>query len=391
MAYKIKTLDEHFRVDGSPKRILALDGGGVRGILTLGILAKIEDLLKNRHGGNDDFRLCHYFDLIAGTSTGAIIAAALARSMSVDEISRMYFDLGDRVFKKSRLRDGYIRALYDEEKLIELFKEIFGEHTNLGSPELQTGLLILTKRLDSDSPWPLGNNPKGKYYGPQSALDVIPNKDYPLWKVVRASTAAPKYFEPESIEIVSAPGKKAVNGQFVDGGVTPFNNPALQAFMYVTLEGYRVGWSTGAENLLLVSVGTGSRDPEVAASNLAAVHGVNSLFALMDDCASLVETMLQWMSQSSTAREIDGEIGDLRNDLITPTPLLSYLRYNVELKQKALDSLGLVNSPTQIAALNEMDDPANMTTLKQIGDLIGMTKVKDDHFPTAFDLQGEQR
>ena len=87
MAYKVKTRDEHFRRDGKPKRILALDGGGVRGILTLGILAKIETLLKARHGNDEQFRLCHYFDLIAGTSTGAIIAAALACEMTVKEIT----------------------------------------------------------------------------------------------------------------------------------------------------------------------------------------------------------------------------------------------------------------------------------------------------------------
>src|SRR6266508_6884417 len=78
MGYKIRTRDEHFQSDGTPKRILALDGGGLRGILTLEVLAKIEKTLGKRHGGEDSFRLCHYFDLIAGTSTGAIIAAALA-------------------------------------------------------------------------------------------------------------------------------------------------------------------------------------------------------------------------------------------------------------------------------------------------------------------------
>jgi len=386
MDYKVKTRDEHFVADGNPKRILALDGGGVCGILTLGILARIEALLKDRHGDDDRFRLSDYFDLIAGTSTGAIIAAALARGMTVEAISDMYLDLGQRVFQKSCLRDGYLRALYDEQELIGILKETFGEHTTLGSPELKTGLLIVTKRLDSGSPWPLGNNPKGKYFGPRSKPEVIPNKDYPLWRLVRASTAAPKYFEPEEIEI-TAPGKNTVRGQFVDGGVSPYNNPALQALMYATIEGYRVGWPVGEKSLLLTSVGTGSRDPAVAPSNLAALHGVNALFSLMDDCAALMETLLQWMSQSPTARMIDGEIGDLRNDRLTPAPLLSYLRYNIDLKQETLDALGLGLSPAEIAELNEMDDPANMARLKQIGEWIGTAKVGAHHFPTDFDLQ----
>ncbi|HEY2919393.1 MAG TPA: patatin-like phospholipase family protein, partial [Candidatus Binatia bacterium] len=94
MPYKIRTRDEHFLNDGSPKRILALDGGGLRGILTLSYLAEIESILSDRHGGEKNFRLSHYFDLIAGTSTGAIIAAALARGMSVSDIAEKYLDLG---------------------------------------------------------------------------------------------------------------------------------------------------------------------------------------------------------------------------------------------------------------------------------------------------------
>ena len=70
------TLLERLTAAG-PKRILALDGGGIRGALTLGCLERIEAILRQRHR-RPDLRLCEYFDLIGGTSTGAIIAAALA-------------------------------------------------------------------------------------------------------------------------------------------------------------------------------------------------------------------------------------------------------------------------------------------------------------------------
>lgn len=68
MAYRVLTRDEHFQSPG-PKRILALDGGGLRGILSLGILKRIEAILRERHGGSSAFRLCHYFDLVAPTTT----------------------------------------------------------------------------------------------------------------------------------------------------------------------------------------------------------------------------------------------------------------------------------------------------------------------------------
>ena len=62
---KRRTLDEHF-FDIGPKRILTLDGGGIRGALTLGFLKRIEDILRRRVGDDPDFRLCDYFDLIGG-------------------------------------------------------------------------------------------------------------------------------------------------------------------------------------------------------------------------------------------------------------------------------------------------------------------------------------
>ena len=193
MPYQILTRDEHFGGDGSPKRILALDGGGLRGILSLGILEKVEDLLRERHGGADGFRLCHYFDLIAGTSTGAIIAAALAQGRSVGEVRDRYFSLGRRVFERSLLRQVLLRARYDERALVSELKDLFGVDTTLGGPELLTGLLVVIKRLDSGSPWPVSNNPRGRYFV-AGANGRMGNRDYPLWQVVRASTAAPSYF-----------------------------------------------------------------------------------------------------------------------------------------------------------------------------------------------------
>src|SRR5262245_20369609 len=99
MTYKPRSRDEHFR-GGGPKRVLALDGGGLRGVLSLGFLARIESLLRERHGNIETFRLAHYFDLIAGTSTGAIIAAALAQGLTVAEIADHYMKMGTQVFKR---------------------------------------------------------------------------------------------------------------------------------------------------------------------------------------------------------------------------------------------------------------------------------------------------
>jgi hypothetical protein len=385
MSYRILSRDEHFEPT-SPKRILALDGGGLRGILALGFLGRIEALLRERHGDDPGFRLCHYFDLIAGTSTGAIIAAALAKGMSVAEVVTQYMSMGETVFKRSRWRKGVLFARYEEKKLVRQLKKVLGDIT-LGDKSLRTGLLVMTKRIDTGSSWPLGNNPAGRYFGAGDSPATIPNADYPLWKVVRASTAAPSFFDPEKIRIAGGPGLKTVTGQFVDGGVSPFNNPSLQALMYATLDGFRVGWETGAEKLLLVSVGTGSGDVGQEPTWIAAKGAVKALLSLMDDCADLVETVMQWLSSSPRARVIDGEIGDLGKDLLGSKPLLSYLRYNVALTRDGVDPLMPELSDERIATLGAMDEPKNLDTLRKLGELAAEREVTTEDFAPGFDLQ----
>jgi uncharacterized protein len=387
MGYTPRTRDEHLANDRKPKRILALDGGGLRGILSLGLLQQVEDILRERHRAGDDFRLSHYFDLIAGTSTGAIIAATLAMGWSVEAIRSKYMMLGETVFTRSLLRKGVLRAKYDETKLIAELKKVYGARTTLGSTELKTGLLVMTKRIDTGSPWPISNNPRGQYFAARPN-GVIGASDYPLWQVVRASTAAPAYFDPESITIARASGSKTVAGEFVDGGVSPFNNPALMAMMYATMDGYRLNWPSGADQLMVVSIGTGAPDPNVTHANLAAKQAVDALLSLMNDTATLQEKILQWLSKSPTARQIDREVGDLGADVLNGAAALSYLRYNVDLRASSVQNLEpALQDPEMIESLSAMDAPANMQILHRLGVLAGKRDIEQKHFPAAFDLK----
>lgn len=385
MSYHRPTLIEHFTAPG-PKRILALDGGGLRGVVTLGYLARIEAILRDQHGGDPTFRLAHYFDLIAGTSTGAIIAAALAGGLSVAEILEHYLAIGREVFRRSVLRKGLLRARYDEDKLIERLKTVLGKDTRLGDADLLTGLLVVTKRLDTGSPWPLGNNPAGAFFRAGPAGDWISNAEYPLWKVVRASTAAPSFFEPEHIHIAAAHGKPPVVGEFVDGGVSPFNNPSLQALMYATLDGYRVGWPTGEDRLLVVSVGTGRGDPGQRPSEIAAVGALRALVSLMDDCGVLVETIMRWLSRGGQGVPFNAEIGTLADDVLGGTPMFQYRRYDVSLAPPDVRAVIPNISDLQLASLPDMDEPDNVPLLRTMGE-IGARVVRSEHFPDGFKLR----
>lgn len=388
MSYR--TFAQHLNPAVGPKRILTLDGGGLRGVLTLGMLREIESRLRERNGGDPDFRLCHYFDLIAGTSTGAIIAGALALGMSVDEVHCHYKALGSAVFKKSLLRWGVVRSKFSSEQVKHALIGVFGER-QLDSSDFRTGLLVVSKRLDTGSTWPMSNNPRARYFTRGTTATTIANGEYPLWQVIRASTAAPYFFDPECIRIGrGGKGVKPVTGDFVDGGVSPHNNPALQALMTATMPGYRFGWAAGADDLLVVSVGTGKANPEVGHANLiegaAAINALLSLKALMEDCADQVETMMQWFSESPTAREIDREMGNIGAPL-GGKALCSYLRYNVLLRSDWCESnLGEKLGVKELKALEAMDEPDNIPELDRLGRLAGQKLVKDSHFTPNFDL-----
>ena len=130
------TLAERVRASG-PKRILALDGGGIRGIITLEILAGIESLLREKSGRRDDFVLADYFDFIAGTSTGAIIGTALSLGMSVPDIRSFYLDTGREMFDQASVLRRF-RYKYEDTKLSRKLHEVFGTETTLGSDKLRT-------------------------------------------------------------------------------------------------------------------------------------------------------------------------------------------------------------------------------------------------------------
>jgi len=379
------TRDDHLFGPG-PKRILALDGGGIRGILTLQILRRIERLVRKRTG-NADAVLSDYFDLVGGTSTGAIIAAALALGWDVDRIDRVYEELGNSIFDKSVLRKGVFRPKFPAKPLRKALKREF-EDVTLGDPDaLKTGLAIVAKRLDTGSPWVVHNNPRGKYFERRPGSEAEPNRSFLLREVVRASTAAPTYFEPESIRVA-----EGVEGAFVDGGVSPHNNPSLQLLMLSSLHGHALGWPLGAKELLLVSLGTGAKEPSLPAEKVmgmtAVELGIRGLSSLMDDASALNEQVLQWLSRSPTARTIDREVGDLSNDVLGGgAAFLTYLRYDAQFDADWLErELGLRLDRKELESIHEMDKPENMKTLAKIGAAVAERLVEERHFDREFDL-----
>src|SRR5580658_1315 len=132
-------LPERFRED-RPRRMLALDGGGIRGLIALGILESLESLVFERTG----LRLCDYFDYIAGTSTGSIIAAGLARGVKVGEIIEFYKSCGKQMFEPAVLVQR-LKSFYTADPLKQKLQVFLGADTTLASNTLRCLLLLVTK------------------------------------------------------------------------------------------------------------------------------------------------------------------------------------------------------------------------------------------------------
>ena len=402
-----KTLFEHLSPDTGAKRILALDGGGVKGVLTLGMLKPLEDELRRRAGGDPNFRLSDYYDLIGGTSTGAIIAAGLSLGLSIDEMIELYMRLGPEVFGKTAGDGVFLQSKFDARKLRRALHSVLSTKT-LGSQDIKTGLAIHAKRIDTGSAWVVTNHPLGVYYDPASESGVFPNKRYRLTDLVLASAAAPTFFDEVTIDIEFDEKRRPIQkGFFVDGAVSANNNPSMQLFMLALEPSYKFGWKAGADNLMMTSCGTGMRRPGVDGKAFQGLppglRGVHALRAMVYDTQLQGVMMMQAFSNPKRPWRINSEIGDMDGVCVSGTPLLDYQRIDVTLdvKPRAKRRTDPVPPMTQLErligreldaitleALDHMDNgkKANMDLLLEVGMAAGRTFVDATYPDPKFDL-----
>jgi uncharacterized protein len=405
--------DRHLFGPGA-KRILALDGGGVRGALTVAFLERIEQLLDAHYGR--EVRLGDHIDLVGGTSTGAIIAGALALGYRTEQVKDFYLKLAPYCFKRKSWAIPLLQAKFDARGLRKQIEDVVGKRA-LSSPDLITGFCIITKRMDTGSPWIISNNPHAPYW--EDGKGYIGNKNYPLVNLVRASTAAPHFFDPELLPIsqneavlpdsvakplnVPWPARALhavlqkiglsrqvkidpnVYGLFVDGGVTPHNNPSLALFHMATLSPFGINWPTGPDRLTVVSLGTGTYRPRLSYESLGFARftklAFHALLSLMTDAEMLVLTMMQWMGECPAPWQINSEIGTLANDAPPGGKMFRFLRYDVRLEKDWLArELNYTASDELLARLRGMDDPKIVNELYEIGQRAAEKQVKAEHW-----------
>ena len=201
---------------------IAIDGGGIRGVIVTKALSMLEQELKQP--------LHDVFRLAAGTSTGSIIAAGLASGLTAEHLYQMYLKLGQDIFKKS-----YRTALwyffnhrYMQPPLEKALQTYFGDKTlgDLWKADPPTDLIITA--FDAvENRTRFIKSYKSKY------------KSWSLVNAVMASTAAPTYFQ-------------SFEGSFIDGGVGSYNNPCYLAAYEIQ---FVLPWKL--EETTLISIGTG--------------------------------------------------------------------------------------------------------------------------------------
>jgi len=188
-------------------RVLALDGGGLRGTFTAAVLAKWDDMIKSG-GGND---IVKHFDLVAGTSTGAILAIGLGLGLSPKEMLDFYRKEGLKIFPKNRKLRHWLKSKHDAYTLRATLQSAFG--VKILSQDSCCRLVIPTVRaiLGEAETIVTAHTPERTAFKSFTAVDAA-----------LASAAAPTYFDEANVTSEIAIEK------FLDGGIWA-NNPVLPA------------------------------------------------------------------------------------------------------------------------------------------------------------------
>ncbi len=368
-----------------PKKILACDGGGIRGLISVEILARLETELRH-HFAQPDLLLGDFFDFICGTSTGGIIASCLCCGMDMATIRSFYLDHGVSMFERARwfLQ---LHKKYEAEPLARILRQTFQDQlqghgseqqngdavVELGDPRLKGLLMLMLRNHSTDSPWSICNNPLARYNQPDRK-DC--NLRLPLWQLVRASTAAPTFFAPEVVTL--APGtSQEYSFVFVDGGMTTYNNPAWMAVQMATASPYGINWRTGVDQLLVVSVGTGNAPtarPDIRPDEMWLLDHAKSIpLALMNSATAGWDMVCRIVGECRFGGPLDREFGSMIQSPGTPADQsnwsgakqFAYVRYDPLTNREGLDALGLTQIPEQDLAA--MDDVNKIPQLREVG------------------------
>jgi len=269
-----------------PFKILSIDGGGVGGVLP----AKIVELMQTKLG----IDIYQAFDLIVGTSTGSIIAAAIATRYDLTRLVKDYCDNAPKIFKKRWWNHELFTSKYNSTPLENFLHKSLGE-IQLG--DIQKPLIINATNASIGSPYVFKSA-----YQDRGKGDYCRDGEVPLYKSVLASCSAPSYFDPVDID-----------GTLIcDGGIWA-NDPALVGYIDVTRN-----FPKSRDNVRILSLGTGQQiekiyQPQRMWGLLTGWRGIELVEFLMSCQAKVPENALKLIDKDMIFR-INPSIGDYKLD-----------------------------------------------------------------------------
>lgn len=302
---------ENLNIDAKKRVILCLDGGGMRGILTIQLLKKFEEI-----AGIPCFE---FFDMVSGTSTGGIIAGLITTGHTAVDVEKMYTNLITEVFDEKFLGNRFVNPpAFTKEKYRTLLKGIVKDITLEDACKLNDLDVMITAQDISASEetfFSCFEQDDGTYYGTY--------KNVLLRAIMEATMSAPTYFYPLE--------------RFLDGGTTTYNDPALAAFMeavsysradkMVSLSAYQIS------DIILFSFGTGISRQFIKPTETLNPHGIDVVFWL--------KWLMDHMGQDASAMQVNA----FRSPMICQT--IDFRRFQISLDPTAIQKI------PNIDALNE--------------------------------------
>jgi Patatin-like phospholipase len=339
------------------RRILTIDGGGLRGVFSAAVIEQIERVNGNRPA-------CEIFDAFVGTSAGAVIAACLAKGMRAREIKQIFIQLGNAMGAKMRGGDSGAASAagsaaqarqWASDALAELLSGLLSDEHGvpLRADQLKKRFAVVTRNMGKGRVEFMGNFPADRLVDAsfwKGRDDFGPEE--PVWKMVLRSAALPPLFAPQ--------------GDYLDGGISPFANPAYAAYIGVQR---CLGWSPFKDELQFFSVGTGYH----SAPRPLIVDGR----PIPDD--ALYQCMVGAMMQ---------DINFLQHQImkrLRAPGFVGYQRYNIAFNREAFVEAGIPPTEYMQGEREIFDELASTATtqverLASIGDLVGLHAVKAEHF-----------
>jgi hypothetical protein len=348
------------------KRILTVDGGGLRGVFSAAVI----EVMEKANGGKAAWEI---FDAFVGTSAGAYLATGLASGKTAGDLKQRFIELGEGMSQvMSAGRSGgnatstptadpqaaaHTARLAASAALTHQLKEVFGEKK---ADEMKRRFAVVTRNMDLGRVVFFGNFPDDQIEGSSfwKVRDDADDTD-PVWKMVLRSAALPPLFAPD--------------GPYLDGGVSPFANPSYAAYVGVQR---CLGWNPYKEELKFYSVGTGYHNAPRPLKD----DDQNDI-----DDTRLFSTMVGAMMQ---------DINFLQHQIMKRQRSpghISYQRYNVTFSEEGFEQLGLPLSLATRDGKTIFKSLANTATpevgrLAEIGTAVGEKLIHAGHFDDETEI-----